>query len=129
MTDSSNPLLTPVNDLPDFDRIKPEDVVPAVTKMLADCEELLTKIESQTNITWDTIIRPLDHVNFYLHKVWGPVNHLTNALTSDPLRKAHEELIPQSRKLFSALSSKRTFIQGHKDTSHRTVRSDGPRSN
>ncbi|MCB1145529.1 MAG: M3 family metallopeptidase [Leptospiraceae bacterium] len=105
----SNALLNQF-ELPDFSSILPEHVVPAVEHTLAKAEQILTNIESENNITWETTVIALREISRSVEKVWGCVNHLLGVKNSPELRKAHEEMQPkvveffirmgQSRKLF-----------------------------
>ena len=84
----SNPLLKP-QLLPAFSHIKPEDIVPAIDQLLEDnralVKELLGNIQ---DISWDTLVAPLEEMNDRLAKAWSPVSHMNAVVNSDELRDA-----------------------------------------
>ncbi len=51
---TDNPLLC-AEGLPKFDKIKPEHVVPAVKKLLADAEQSLSALEESIEPTWTAV--------------------------------------------------------------------------
>jgi oligopeptidase A len=113
---SENPLLYS-SALPPFDQIRPEHVVPAVKKVLADAHRAFDEIEARLipdfAPTWDLLLRPLELIDHQVFKTWSPVGHLMSVINSDELRKAYESVQPevvsfnlrtsQSRKIYDSL--------------------------
>ena len=89
-----NPLLD-TGDLPAFDRIVPEHVVPAVEQTLQtinqDIEQLL---DNGHPYTWDTLLAPLEAALEKLNRVWSPVSHLNAVRNSPALRDAYNTCLP-----------------------------------
>ncbi|HXY36552.1 MAG TPA: M3 family peptidase, partial [Planctomycetaceae bacterium] len=85
---TDNPLLV-TDGLPRYDRIKPEHVVPAVRKVLADAEARFSEIEKTVQPTWESAVESLDDLNTPFQYAWSPVSHLLGVLNSPELRKAH----------------------------------------
>ena len=81
--------------LPDFARIEPEHVEPAVGELLAASERSLAALEADIAPTWDAIIPPLDEMGRAFEQTWGPVNHLFGVKNSDELRAAREAVLPE----------------------------------
>lgn len=102
----TNPLLTP-SELPLFSQIKPEHVLPAVKKAIADCREVIEKVVNQTDYTWDNLIQPIDEVDEKFSRVWSPVSHLNSVKNSAELREAYEACLP-------LLSEYSTWVGQHK---------------
>jgi oligopeptidase A len=91
---AENPLLV-TDGLPRFDRIRPEHVVPAVRKVLADAAVKFDAIEKTVEPTWESAVESLDDLNVPFQYTWSPVSHLLGVLNSPELRKAHEEVLPE----------------------------------
>ena len=90
----TNPLLTPF-DLPPFSQIKPEHVVPAVTKALEDCREAVERVVAQgAPYTWDNLCQPLAEVDDRLGRIFSPISHLNSVQNSPELREAYEQTLP-----------------------------------
>ncbi|MGY6567103.1 MAG: oligopeptidase A [Halomonadaceae bacterium] len=89
---SHNPLLES-HELPPFAEIKPEHVVPAIDKLLADSradiEALVERAEQETP-SWDSLAAPLEALNDRLSRAWSPVKHLNGTMNSPALREAHQ---------------------------------------
>ena len=91
--EANNPLLQD-GGLPRFDLIRPEHVVPGVTRLLAELEQDFARIEQNAAPSWHAVVEPLEHLNDRLGLAWGTVGHLMGVRNSDELRKAHEEVQP-----------------------------------
>ncbi|MDA1016217.1 MAG: M3 family metallopeptidase, partial [Planctomycetota bacterium] len=87
----NNPLLAD-DDLPLFDRIKPEHVVPAVRHVLANATQQLNELEASLEPTWVGLCEPLERMDVPFERVWGPIGHLLGVKNSDELRAAHEQV-------------------------------------
>ena len=90
-----NPLLT-TTDLPLFSQIKPEDIVPAISQLLA---EALTVVDQQlkatSHYTWNNLVEPIEEAEDKLNKAWSPVSHLNSVVNSDELREAYNDCLPK----------------------------------
>ncbi len=91
--DNINPLLGK-NSLPKFQSIKSEHVYPAAQALVKEVLEKFEQIEKGTKKTWESIFEPLEDINQYIEKVWGPVAHLTGVQNSSELRSAYEKSLP-----------------------------------
>ncbi|KAA0010471.1 oligopeptidase A [Billgrantia pellis] len=110
---SHNPLLEP-HDLPPFDDIKPEHVVPAIEKLLADnraaIETLVERAQRETP-TWDSLAAPLEALNDRLSRAWSPVSHLNGTMNSPALREAYQACLAK-------LSDYSTWLGQHESLFH-----------
>lgn len=111
----SNPLLEE-QLLPPFSSIKPEHIVPAVEKIIADNEnkmnELLTNCSEPT---WENIIEPLEELERVFNDAWSPVGHMNAVVNNPELREAYEKCLPliseystkigQNKKLYEVYKS------------------------
>ncbi len=109
---SENPLLTAFS-LPPFSQIKPEHVEPAIDQILSESREYVEKLlNSNSEYTWDNLIKPLELISEKLSRTWSPVSHMNSVVNSDALRDAYNACLPklsvystemgQNEKLFNA---------------------------
>ncbi|BBL73411.1 oligopeptidase A [Methylomagnum ishizawai] len=90
----SNPLLES-HDLPPFSRILPEQVVPAITQLLADNRAAIAALlEPGKTYTWDNLVEPLEDLDDKLNRAWSPVGHMNSVVNSDALREAYNACLP-----------------------------------
>ncbi len=90
----TNPLLTPFS-LPPFSAIKPEHVVPAVTKALEDCRAAVeSAVAHGAPYSWENLCQPLAEVDDVLGRIFSPVSHLNSVKNSPELREAYEQTLP-----------------------------------
>jgi oligopeptidase A len=89
-----NPLLD-AGDLPDFDRIAPAHVVPAVEQMLETIrQEIQRLLKTDPPYTWDNLLAPLEVALERLNRVWSPVSHLNAVRNSQAWRDAYNTCLP-----------------------------------
>ncbi|MDR9438487.1 MAG: oligopeptidase A [Halomonas sp.] len=89
---SRNPLLES-HELPPFDAIRPEHVVPAIEALLAEnrtaIEDLVANAERDAP-NWDSLAAPLEALNDRLARTWSPVSHLNGTMNNAALREAYQ---------------------------------------
>ncbi|TDR57070.1 oligopeptidase A [Halomonas ventosae] len=89
---SRNPLLEP-HELPPFDAIRPEHVVPAIEELLAEnrtaIEELVARADTAAP-SWESLAAPLEALNDRLARAWSPVSHLNGTMNNPELREAYQ---------------------------------------
>jgi len=90
----NNPLLD-TSSLPRFDDIKPEHVVPAIERVIADHRARLDEL-LDTNIQpdIDSLISPIEQMEHTLGRIWSPVRHLQSVLGSTDWREAYNQALP-----------------------------------
>lgn len=91
---TNNPLLAN-SGLPDYAAIRPEHIVPAVRKVVAEATEKLGVIEGELQPTWDGSLGKLEELDKPFEYAWKPVGHLFGVLNSDELRAAYETVLPE----------------------------------
>jgi oligopeptidase A len=90
-----NPLLIDT-ELPLFSQIKPEHVVPAIEKVLADARMTTQSCLGATiEYTWDNLIEPLEQADNRIGKAWSPVSHMNSVVNNDELREAFNACLPK----------------------------------
>ena len=130
MSVPENPLLDPP-DLPRFDLIRPEHVVPAIQSLLAALDADLTALEAAASPEWNAVVVPLERMTDRLGRTWGAVGHLMGVRNSEALREAHRTVQPevvafsmrlgQSRPLYHAFKALRDEARGLDATQRRIV--------
>jgi oligopeptidase A len=89
---ADNPLLA-TEGLPDFARIEPSHVVPAVRHLLATSLERLEALEANIQPTWEGVIEALEGLDRPFEHAWQPVSHLFGVKNSPELREAYETVL------------------------------------
>ncbi|WP_431066725.1 oligopeptidase A [Methylotuvimicrobium sp.] len=90
----NNPLLTD-NTLPHFSEIKPEHVVPAIEKLLADARAQVDwHLKAADQYSWENLIEPIENAEDKLNKAWSPVSHMNSVVNSEALREAYNACLP-----------------------------------
>jgi oligopeptidase A len=92
--DPMNPLIE-LQGLPQFSKILPEHVKPALQKCIKDCHQVIVDIMAHDGpYTWDNLVLPLDDKDDILDRMWSPVSHLNSVRNSEELREAYESCLP-----------------------------------
>ncbi|MEM7591954.1 MAG: M3 family metallopeptidase [Cyanobacteria bacterium P01_A01_bin.83] len=116
MTDATitkNPLLIG-KGLPPFDEIKAEHVAPAMTQILTELDEEITKLEKNVTPTWSGLVEPLTELEERLSWSWGIVGHLMSVQNSPQLREAYEKMQPEIVKFINRLSQSKPLYEAFK---------------
>jgi oligopeptidase A len=112
-TQFMNPLLIG-QGLPPFGEIQPEQVVPAITEILARVNAELSQIEANIVPTWAGLVEPVDRLSERLFWSWGIVGHLMGVKNSPELRAAYEEMQPLVVQFSMRLGQSTALYQGYK---------------
>jgi oligopeptidase A len=91
---TDNPLLA-AEGLPDFARIEPQHVVPAVRQRLDEALQKLAAIEQTAAPNWDATVARLEELERPFELTWEPVSHLFGVKNSPELREAYETVLPE----------------------------------
>jgi oligopeptidase A len=90
----TNPLLQNTS-LPQFSKIKPEHIKPAVEQAIKNCQQTIADVlANNTVFTWANLVAPIDEIDDVLGKLWSPVSHMNSVINSDELRDAYESCLP-----------------------------------
>jgi len=88
-----NPL-TSAHPLPQFTRILPEHVEPALHAVLAENRARLAELAALAEPAFASVIEPLEELHHRLARTWSPVNHLNAVMNSEALRAAYNACLP-----------------------------------
>ncbi|MFC3285818.1 oligopeptidase A [Litchfieldella rifensis] len=89
---SRNPLLE-THTLPPFGDIQPDQVVPAIERLIEDNRTAIERLAERANQappSWESLAAPLEALNDRLSQAWSPVSHLNATMNSEPLREAYQ---------------------------------------
>ncbi|WP_444938094.1 M3 family metallopeptidase [Microbulbifer sp. JMSA002] len=87
----SNPLLN-IPLLPPFTQLQPEQVEPAIAKLIGDCQGQLQR--GLENPGWESTLQPLEQVQDQLNRAFSPISHL-NSVLSGEWRAPYEAALAQ----------------------------------
>ncbi|MCF6202315.1 MAG: oligopeptidase A [Methylococcaceae bacterium] len=91
----NNPLLENTT-LPQFSKIKPAHVEPAIDALLAEARKVVEqKLIATDSYTWENLIEPIEESEDKLNKAWSPVSHMNSVVDTDELRDAYNACLPK----------------------------------
>jgi oligopeptidase A len=107
--------LLEANDLTAYDRIRPEDVGPAIQALIADAETALARATSNAvPATYEALSANLEVATERLERAWGAVNHLKAVLNTPELRAAVNESLPAITAFYTALGANAALFAKYK---------------
>ena len=110
----NNPLLD-FSDLPLFDRVKPEDVQPALDELLAHAHAALQRVTDPAfPADWLRISQVLDTATERLGRAWGVVSHLQAVADTPALRAAYNALLPRVTEFWTRLGANEALYGKYK---------------
>ncbi|MEM7726156.1 MAG: M3 family metallopeptidase [Cyanobacteria bacterium P01_A01_bin.45] len=113
-TTENNPLLK-AQGLPEFAKIKAEQVVPAFKELISQLETQLTELEINIQPTWSGLVEPLEALTEKLTWSWGVVSHMMGVKNSPELRQAYETVQPQVIQFSNRLSQSQAIYRAFKE--------------
>lgn len=90
----TNPLLEK-HELPPFELIQAEHVVPAIDEILSDSRATIEALLAQETFTWDNFIQPLEELDDRLSQAFSPVSHMNSVVNTPAMRDAYNEVLPK----------------------------------
>jgi len=91
---TTNPILKGVaTELPLFDEIRPEHVLPALERALNEARQTVAELTELTDPDWDSLMMPLEALDERLSRIWGPVTHLNAVCDSEELRPVYQQAV------------------------------------
>lgn len=120
----SNALLE-FSGLPQFDRITPEDVAPAVDVLLERANAALEAVTaSDFPARWDAIAKVLDVATEQLGTAWGAVSHLNSVADTPELRAAYNAALPRVTEFWTRLGADERLYAKYKAIDPATLTSE-----
>ena len=91
----NNPLLENTT-LPQFSKIKPEHIEPAIDNLLAEARKTVEQqLQATRQYSWENLIAPIDHIEDQLNKAWSPISHMNSVVNTPELRDAYNACLPK----------------------------------
>ncbi len=85
----TNPLLENT-ELPQFSKILPEHVEPAISQLLTEARQTIDRqLQTGGPYTWQNLIEPIETAEDRLNKTWSPVSHMNSVVNSEAMRDAY----------------------------------------
>jgi oligopeptidase A len=109
----TNPLLEP-GSLPEFSKIKPEMIEPAIKQLISDNRNAISQLTEQPEPSWDNLVKPLELMGDRLDKAWSPVRHLNSVKSSPELRDAYNKCLPLLSEYSTEISQNNELYQGYR---------------
>jgi oligopeptidase A len=88
-----NPLLGQ-EPLPQFLKIRPEHVEPAVRELLTEHRARIEELATHPEPTFASVVEPMEELHHRTSRTWSPVSHLNAVLNSDALRAGYNACLP-----------------------------------
>ncbi|WP_295884330.1 M3 family metallopeptidase [uncultured Thiohalocapsa sp.] len=123
----TNPLLED-RILPDFERIRPEHIEPAVDQLLADGRALVAELGAQADsATWERFVERIELEDDRLSRAWSPVSHLNSVMSSDALRAAYTACLPKLSDYASEVGQNTALYRGYQKVAEQPGLNDAQR--
>ncbi|AOG21516.1 M3 family metallopeptidase [Acidovorax sp. RAC01] len=117
----SNPLLD-YSGLPPFDRIRPQDVAPAVDVLLERASAALETVTAPDfPARWDAIAKVLDVATEKLGMAWGAISHLNSVADTPELRAAYNAALPKVTEFWTRLGADERLYAKYKSIDPATL--------
>lgn len=90
----NNPLLED-HELPPFNSIRAEHVVPAIEALLGECRDKVDTLLAAGESGWEGLIAVIEEQNDRLDRALAPVRHLNAVMNTPELRQAWNTVLPK----------------------------------
>ncbi len=107
-----NPLLINL-PLPEFTKIKPEHVEPAIEQLIEKNLKAIEKLLDQGKASWEDLIEPIDAMDDALSNAFSPVSHLNSVLNTQELRDAYNACLPKLSEYASKIGQNERLYQAY----------------
>ncbi|MGY6278161.1 oligopeptidase A [Methylomonas sp. MgM2] len=111
----TNPLLENA-ELPQFSKIQPEHVEPAIDRLLADARAVInTQLQHGGPYTWQNLIEPIEEAEDRLNKAWSPVSHMNSVVNSDAMRDAYNACLGKLSEYATETGQNRALYEAYRE--------------
>jgi len=109
----TNPLLE-ITELPQFSKIRPEHVEPAIDQLLAEARQTIERqLQTGGPYTWQTLIEPIDAAEDRLNKAWSPVSHMNSVVNSEAMRDAYNACLGKLSEYSTEVGQNRALYEAY----------------
>ena len=117
---TDNPILKSIStELPLFDQIKPEHVMPALDAEVERARLIVDELTEIADPDWDSLMMPLEALEERLGRVWGPVSHLNSVCDSEELRPVYQQGVAKMTEWSSELGQNEALYAAIRKVSER----------
>ena len=120
-----NPLLGQ-EPLPQFMRIRPEHVEPAVRELLSANRARIDELATLADPTFASVVEPLEELHHRISRTWSPVSHLNAVLNSEALRAGYNACLPLLSAYQTDLSQSELLYRAYRHIAEREHAALGP---
>ncbi len=101
--------------LPRFADFSPEQVAPAIDRLIAEARATLQDVtDDRTPLSWDDFIEPLEDATERLGRAWGMVGHLNSVADTPALREAYNANLPKITEFWTELGQDQALFERYK---------------
>lgn len=101
-----------MQDLPAFSQLTPENIKTAMRQIIAESRAEIDSLLAATNqFNWDNLVTPLEEINDRLSKAWSPVSHMNSVVSTDELRQAYNEILPELSQYWTEMGQHQKLYQ------------------
>lgn len=105
-----NPLYD-IPEFPEYDKVKPEHVKPAIDQLIKEAEEAMAKAEAAPEPTWEFVITTRNEICRKLTRSFGVISHMMSVCNSDEWRDAYEAVLPDIISFSTQFSQSEPFYK------------------
>ncbi|MDD1622625.1 MAG: oligopeptidase A [Methylococcaceae bacterium] len=109
----TNPLLE-ITELPQFSKILPEHVEPAIEQLLSEARQTIDRqLQAGGPYTWQNLIEPIDAAEDRLNKAWSPVSHMNSVVNSEAMRDAYNACLGKLSEYATEVGQNRALYEAY----------------
>lgn len=109
----NNPLLN-FDQLPLFQSIQAQHVMPALETVLSENRAAIKSLETVSDASWGSFALPMEDLDERISRVWSPVGHLNSVKDSDDLRDAYQQGIALLTEYSSEVGQNQNLFRQYK---------------
>lgn len=103
-----------INTLPDFDRIKIDEIKNTVSDLIASNKkeiDALINDNPKSAINWHSFVKKMESIGDVLDRYWSPISHMNGVVNSPELRDAYNACLPLLSEYGTELGQHQGFYQ------------------
>jgi oligopeptidase A len=120
-----NPLLGQ-EPLPQFLKIRPEHVEPAVRELLQANRARVEALATDPRPTFASVVEPMEELHHRTSRTWSPVSHLNAVLNSEALRAGYNACLPLLSAYYTDLAQSEPLFRAYRRVSEEQAEDLGP---
>ena len=109
----NNPLLEST-ELPQFSKISPEHVQPAIEQLLSEARAVIdNQLQTGQPYSWESLVEPIEAAEDRLNKAWSPVSHMNAVVNSEAMRDAYNACLGKLSEYATETGQNRALYQAY----------------